>query len=130
MFVLSFSFLFLYLFSFLFLSFLTQEDYCVNMESMYVFISVISILANKYDDPLMQMRTLDAILIGSSHCCSHFRIQRSLDAYRSTGYLVPLHVSSKTLLVIAHVYMLQAFLSSTPRDIYTSLSLFYTRFLV
>ena len=99
-----------------FLSFLTQKDGCVGMESMYVIISVISIHANKCGDSLMQLRTHDAISIASSHCYSHFQIQ--LDAYRLPGYHLPLHLSSETLHVSARVYMPQTFLSSTSRDIY------------
>ena len=44
-------FLSFFFLSFFFFFFFTQEDDCVGMESMYVYITVISILANKYGDP-------------------------------------------------------------------------------
>ena len=45
-----------------------------DMESMYVFISVLFILPDKHDNPSMQLWTLDETSIGRSHYTSHFRI--------------------------------------------------------
>ena len=47
----SFFLSFFLFFFFFFFFFSTQEDDCVGMESMYVYITVISIPANKYGDP-------------------------------------------------------------------------------